>query len=453
MQIYFLNVNARLAATAAALMILASHSTAALAGGYEKPVFFSGKWAGVGGAAASSVSGAESLYFNPAGLAAGDGKGQFVGDFSPTILSFTAPLAGNASVDSTKAFVPAFGAFASYKINEKWGFGFGTYLAGGAKSIYENVDFTKTGPPGATPNANLAASAATIQAQLSVVEVSAGTGYEVLDGLRVGLAYRVAIVNGALSSFVNPTATSPALQVVNMDDISGTSWNGFRLGLQYYPKESRFGAGMQWRTAVNFTGTGNISGSATVAAGPTAGAKLPITAAEGTASNTFPHQLDFGGHYDILPSSVRMLVQYTFTNYSANEALALTGTAATAAGSRSLDDIEQHWQNWHVLRVGFNCFEVTDWVLSAGYVFSSQVTPKGHARPTFSPPGAGHMLTLGAGTSFLDKALETNLSLEYGFASTSVDAAVAPGADGTSGIAGDYSAYSAAAHLGVGYRF
>jgi long-subunit fatty acid transport protein len=443
----------------AAVLALASHSTFALAGGYEKPTAFSGKWAGVGGAAASSVSGAESLYFNPAGLAAGDGRGQVVGDFSPTILRFTAPLAGSASVDSVNAFVPAYGVFASYKINEKWGFGLGSYLSGGSKSIYENVSFINTGPAGATPNANLGTSSATIQAQLSVVEVSVGTGYEILEGLRVGLGYRVAIVNGALSSFSNPTATAPVLTVVNMDNISGTSWNGFRLGIQYFPKESRFGAGLQWRTAVNFTGKGKISGNATTAAtisGPTpipGGTRFAVAETEGTASNVFPHQVDLGAHYDILPSALRILLQYTFTNYSADQALALTGTAATTLGSRSLANIEQHWLNWHVLRVGFNYLEVANWVFSAGYVFSSQVTPAGHARATFSPPGSGHTVALGAGTSFWDKALEANLSLEYGFASVTVDPGTPAGADGVSGIAGEYSAAAPAAHLGIGYRF
>lgn len=442
-----------------ALAIFFATSNAALAGGYEKPMMFSGRWSGVGGAAASSVSGAEALYFNPAGLAAGESSGHIVGDFSPTILHFTGPLAGNANVDSSSAFVPAFGAFASYKPNEKWGLGFGAYLAGGAKAIYEGVDFTNTGPAGATPNANLAASAATIQAQLTVVELSAGTGYEFCEGLRAGIAYRVSLVRGALSSFVNPTAGAPVLQVVNMDDIKGTAWNGFRLGLQYYPRESRWGAGLQWRTAVNFTGTGTISGNATAATtlpGTTpipAGTKFPVAASEGTASNVFPHQLDFGAHYDLLPSSLRMLLQYTFTNYSANEQLALTGTATTALGARGLTSIEQHWLNWHVLRVGFSYFDVPDWVLSAGYVFSSQVTPKGHARPTFSPPGSGHVVALGAGRSFMEKALEMNLSLEYGFASTTVEPGTQAGADGVSGIAGDYSAYTVAAHLGVGYHF
>jgi long-chain fatty acid transport protein len=445
-----MNGSARLALAAAVL----TSSTFSFAGGYEKPVMFSGRWVGVGGAAASSVTGAEALVFNPAGLAGGEGRGQVTGDFSPMIIKLSAPLGGAAKVDSKTSFVPSFGAFGSYKINEKWGLGAGVYLAGGSKAIYENVDFTNVY---GSPNANLAASAATVQANVSIIEASIGTGYEILDGLRLGLGYRAVFVNAAVSSYA---PASPFFQTITMDDISGTAWNGFRLGLQYYPKESRFGAGINWRTAANFTGKGNISGQVTAPAaigalGVPAGTKLALAAGEGTASNIFPHQVDIGAHYDILPSSLQVLLQYTFTNYSVNRQLALTG-AATIPGtgiSQALPNIEQNWLNSHAARIGFNVYEITDWVLRAGYILSSQVTPKGNARATFVPPGMGHTFALGVGTAFLDKALETDLSLEYGRTSATIDASTPVGSDGASGLAGDYSAYSAAAHLGVSYRF
>ncbi|RYZ96382.1 MAG: hypothetical protein EOP11_23560, partial [Proteobacteria bacterium] len=61
----------------------------AYAGGFEKNLSWSGKYAGIGGAAVSIVEGSESLYFNPAGLASKRGaNGDVSLNFSPTFVKF-----------------------------------------------------------------------------------------------------------------------------------------------------------------------------------------------------------------------------------------------------------------------------------------------------------------------------------------------------------------------------
>lgn len=446
-----------LAVLSAAVLFSASQ---AFAGGYEKPNTFSGKWGGLGGAAASSVSGAESLFFNPAGLAAGDAMVEITGDFSPTSVSFSGPLAGNTSLNSEASFVPAFGVFGSYKITPKWGVGIGTYLAGGAKAIYKGVDFTNAGAGfGAPSNSNLSDSDATVQSDLSIIEFSLGTGYEIVDGLRLGLGYRAAMIHAALSAYGDiPTS---ALQTITIDQISGSAWNGFKVGLQYYPKESRWGAGAQWRSAVGFSGKGRLSGQFTTTQAGTlgpAGTKYTINPVDAGASNVFPQQFELGGHFDIVPSGLRLYLQYTFTNYSVDQVLVLNGDPTITAGTTTvplpkLTGIDQHWVNQHDARIGLDCFEVSKWVFRAGYVLSSQVTPSDRARATFTPPGFGHTFSLGAGSSFFNNSLDANLALEYGISEkdTTGDGAT-PAPDKTSGTAGKYTASDFAAHLGVTYR-
>ena len=435
----------------------------AFSGGYEKPDFFSAKWVAVGGAAASAVSGAESVYFNPAGLAAGDDVGQITGNFAPTWVQFGGPLAGNASVTSDNSFVPAFGIFASFKPTDKWGIGIGSYLAGGSRAIYQNVDYTNVGTLFGQPNLpSLAGAGSTVQANLNIVEVALATAYEILDGLRLGFEWRVAHVSATLGSYAyNPgnalTLTPASLTTLTIDGISGTSWNGFRLGLQYYPKDSRWGIGALWRTQVNFTGTGNLTGTTTFPTavpgiGP-AGTQVPLTANTATVSNSFPQSFDIGGHYDIIPSGLRAHLQYTYTNYSVDQSLAIVGTATpTGLPGQPLPNIDQNWNNESDVRLGLECFEVANWIFRASYIWSSEVTPLDRARSTFTPPGPGSTISAGAGTTFMDKRLEANVAFDYGWSSGTVGSNVTPPPDMTSGVAGNYTAHDLSFYFGATYH-
>ena len=76
-------------AGAAAIAVLSGQS--ASAAGFEKSILWSGKYAGQGNAAVSSVSGAESLYFNPANLAGSKGTDLTV-NLSPTFSKFSGPV-------------------------------------------------------------------------------------------------------------------------------------------------------------------------------------------------------------------------------------------------------------------------------------------------------------------------------------------------------------------------
>ena len=78
--------------------------------GLEKSTSWSGRYAGIGGAAVSSVEGSESLYFNPANLATTQGI-EVSGNFSGIFPQFSAPYVSSTNVAGERGFKPAFGAF------------------------------------------------------------------------------------------------------------------------------------------------------------------------------------------------------------------------------------------------------------------------------------------------------------------------------------------------------
>jgi long-subunit fatty acid transport protein len=418
-------------------------STSAFSAGLEKTVMWSGKWAPLGGAAASGVTGAESLYFNPAGLAAGKGI-ELSGNFSPILSKFSAPIAG-ATYDSTTGFSPSYGAFASFAPMEKWGFGIGTYASGGTTTTYKDV---KLGPN----------TTEDVVAKLQVIEVAVGGAYEIIDGLRLGLAYRLAFANAELSA---PTpGAGGAYLFTHFDKQTDTAWNGFKLGLQYAPRESRWGAGATWRTKVAFATHGDLNGSFTAPAnpllGPLASVRYPLTSTGGGIDTSFPQQFQLAGHWEFLDRQ-RAFLQYDFTQYHDDEALRLQGVVAnpniaptpTLPTSFTVADLPLYFKNTHAARVGYQCNSIENWAFRAGYVLTTAASPRGSALAALPPPGTFHTIGLGAGTSVMNGALELNGGLEYEWAKATVEAADAPA---LRTYTGDYSVKAYTAHLGVGFH-
>lgn len=385
-------------------------SVSAFAGGYEKAIMTSAKYGGVGGAATAIVNDAESLYFNPAGLAAIDGL-TATGNFDPTLSKFKGPFNTTTatSVESDQSFSPVFSAVAGLKPIDKLGIGLGAYVAGATKAVYSGVD---VGLP----------QKADVVSDLNVVEFALGGGYELLDGLRLGAAWRLSMVKARL-------ATVSGTSNLDIDNLSTTSASGARLGVQYGPRGSSWGLGAHWRTQVPFTATGTAT-SKSLTSGAT------INLGDGSATNVFPHQVSVGGFYDVTPKTWRLVAEWTWTEYLRDDFLEIN----IATGRTG---ITQNWQNQSNYRLGSE-YMLGDWALRGGYVLTTQVVPKDKARPTFSSPGLGHTIALGAGTKFMGGMLGVNAALEYSFAGGTVD-------PNDGGIAGDYTSSAMVAHVGVTY--
>lgn len=430
--------------TGSAVTLSLLSATPAFSGGYEKATMWSGHWAGLVGAASAPVTGAESLYFNPAGLASEPNALQFSLNVSPTFSKFSGPFtAANQVIYSNRSFTPPFGAVASYAVDEKLGVGIGVYTSGGTKAVFEDVSFSNLG----AGYANLSPD---FKSELSVIEASLGAGYEVMDGLRLGASWRVAFVSAELAT-ASLSQTTTALTAIAISDISATRWNGFKLGAQYAPRDAGWGIGADWRTEIGFTGKGTVSASTVV---PAVGLTTPValTAGDAYVSSVFPQQLSLGGFYDFVPKSFRGFLQYTFTEYTKAKTLAIQGSvrapAALGGATTPIPGVAQNWKNQSNLRVAGEYMLNEGLALRGGYVLTTAVTPLGAARPTFSSPGIGNTFSLGAGASVMP-TLRVDGALEYSFASGTVTAADIPA--GSTTLPGEYKSNAYVAHLGVTY--
>jgi long-chain fatty acid transport protein len=399
-------------------------SSSAFGAGFEKNVLWSGKWVGVGGAAVSAVQGAESLFFNPAGLAMNHPGFEVSGNFSPTWGQFKGPInTANQQLSTGYNFSPVFGALVDYGITPQWGIGVGAFVSAGTKADYSGVDY-----PNGLPSGD-------VKSDIYVVDYSIGTGYEVIPGLRIGAAWRISQVKAGLKT-VAPTSGSgfagPAVYE-SIDNITATKYNGFRVGAQYTAPDKKWGLGANYRSNVDFTGTGSLSGSINA---PTIGKVQDLPSADVKVGSALPAQIEVGGNYAAL-DNVRLFLDYVWTNYSHNQNLSLSGSPYVA-------NIPLGWKNMSNVRFAAECTALQDWAFRAGYVYTSQVTPESYARATFTAPGHGNTITVGAGHNVMTN-LEVNGAVERSWTSGTTTAA-----DQT--YYGDYNAADWALHLGATLR-
>lgn len=400
-------------------------SVAAYGAGFEKSVFWSGKWSGVAGAATAGVSGAESLYFNPGGLTAG-GKSNASLNISPTFSQFKAPFTGAGEVEGKRQFSPPFGALASYKLSDKLALGLGAYVGGGSKAVFENVN-----------NVELL----DFKTDLTLTELAFGAAYEITSGLRIGAAWRVSMASASLTQ----GGATPVVNQVQYNDLKKTKFDGFRVGAQYTGTGWGLGASYRSKTTLDLEGTAQVDAPA-----------VAVNGATGTATFTteLPQQIALGVWFDAM-SKLRTYLDYSLTEYSKVNRIAIGVTSTTIPGTflNSMNaGLNTGWRNQHVARIGFECTDITDVPLRFGYAYTSQVTPSERVSPTFSSPGNGNDITLGAGYK-ISEALSFNGALNYSFASGESAATTLPVSGSTGAAAGKYSTNAYIAHLGVDYSF
>lgn len=398
----------------------------ASAAGFEKGILWSGRFAGVANAATPMVAGAESLFFNPAGLAKTDGI-SFSANLSPTYSQFSAPITvANTPITSNREGFLPFGILGSYQVTNTLGVGIGYYISGGNRTEYRDVSF---------PN-NFGI--ANYRSNLTIGEASIGAGYEILDGLRVGASYRIIHVSGELSyGGVTNVAGSPTLYALNLTDLGATRWNGFRVGAQYAAKDSIWGIGGQWRSSVNFTANG--TGTSTLKTN--APVTIPMVSGAATASSTFPDQFSVGLYVDPLKDKLRLLTEYVFTEYQKNKSFPIT-----AIGSVTPNDLPLNWNNMNNLRLGVEYKGIPNWPLRAGYIFTSQVVPNSFPSPLFSTPGSANTLVAGFGATLIP-GITGDFAFEYSWAKATVKSNDVSSQFSTR--VGDYSLNEFAFHFGA----
>ncbi len=451
-----------LASLAAALTFVLSGTVTAYGAGFEKSTSWSGHWMGVAGAAGAAVSGSESLFFNPAGLA---GKQSDVTlNISPTFSQFRAPIGQptGTEVYGSVQFSPPYGALASYKVNDKLGIGVGSYISGGSRAKYDDVSTIANGVNGP---ANQALN--DFETDLTLNEVSLGAGYEIMPGLRFGASYRISMVSAKLTKPASLAGLPGGLAALNntvfgqarFENMKQTKWDGFRAALQY--GGTGWGVGASFRSKVSF----DLSGDVTLQTTAVAPGNPGLNIAEGTKTGTgslsseLPEQLAVSGWFDATPT-LRTYLEYSLTHYASVKSIGTSGTfdAANnpstlfggAAGSTVASGVTSSlnaglttaWRNQHVARIGFE-YNGMSMPIRFGYALTSQVTPNQNATPTFSSPGTGNDILVGTGYSFTSN-LMANAALDYSFAS---------GEGSSPAVVGTYGSHGYVAHLGATYVF
>lgn len=417
------------------------------AAGFEKSVMWSGKHAGYAGAAGSVVNGAQSTFFNPAGLAAG--KTEVSANFSPTSIKLEGNvISTDRREESDHNFSPIGALGASYKLTDSLGMGLSLAVAAGNKVIYDGVDLTGDAPAQTAFKPRIAT-------DFVVFEYAIGAGYQVAPGWRVGAAWRILDVDGALAT-IKKSVAGTAYAYVNLGKLEDTKYNGFRLGVQYTCPDDTWGAGLTFRNKVSFVGEGNEnSGNVAAVAGPVVAGATSGPVSVGTS---LPMQISLAGHYQ-LSEKFRLLSGVDFAKYSDNQQLSINGnlTSALLGGTVALPNIPLNWDDLWNFRLGGEYTGLSNLALRAGYALTTRVTSKTDSRATISPPGTGHLITVGAGTSFLKDALGIDGAFEYAFNTGTGSMSATPAGATTrellAGVETESKATSIALHLGATYRF
>ena len=379
------------------MLSLVATTQFAHAGGYEKSVFWSAKWSALGGAASAGATGADALYFNPAGLAKGKSH-ELSLNLSPTFGLFDGPSSNSLTqVERERELSPVGALLGSYRVNEKLAIGLGYYAAGGSKSDYENNTFVKAagGNYDLQPN---------VSGDLAVSEVSLGAGYQLNNNFSFGLAYRFIIAN---ADFETAGLSSGALIGSKIEDLSTTD-HGFRLGIQYENDAKNFGASFVWRSEVDLkleegTSSGRVDNTATV--------QDLVGSNTMAVENTFPEEFALGAFYKLNERNT-MFFEFSHKNYSANKELAISGDLNLPAGlggtsltENGRSNISQAWKDMNTIRLGYEYLMMNDDALRFGVAWSNQVTQANLSRSTFTAPGDAYSLTAGYGTKFSETIL------------------------------------------------
>ncbi|MEZ4814478.1 MAG: outer membrane protein transport protein [Bdellovibrionota bacterium] len=407
-----------------ALLVVGAFAASAVnAAGFEKNVLWSGKYQGYAGAAASSVDDSEAMFFNPAGLASVEGKGDIHLNFSPTFSKFSGPVSPTqGDKDSKDGFSPVGALTSAYRLNDRFVLGAGVFVSGGTNTTYEGI------------NAGGLITSGEAESTLRILDFTVGAATKVTNEFSLGVAWRMTYATAALSSVINPNVQ------LKLKDLSALDFASFRAGAQY--RTEGFGLGLSVRTPVKMS----LEGDAELSGSPTFAGKYK----DATVAAEFPFLIALGGDYQIAPKW-KLFSEVSWANYAANQKLDITATAPgnPTAGAIlsgvSAADIKLKWKDQWVARLGTEWQALENWAFRAGYAFTSQVTSKDYAKATLSPPGIGHTFTLGTGTQF--GAFKTDLAFDYSM----VDG---DGQDlGAISPAGSYTTRAYAAHLGVAYNY
>lgn len=349
----------------------------ASATGFEKNGLWSARSAALAGTGVT-ITGADALYFNPAGLATRSVGQQVSINLSASAVQAKGPVNNNNDQEtSVQSISPVGGILYSYAFNDKFALGTGIYGLAGGSIKYNPITFNGyVGGP------------LPMYSDFSVAEFALGAGYRVTPALSAGLALRYDMYE---LSQAQPSRQYSGLAIGDPEfsKLKGTDSKGFKIGVQYQiGKTTRLG--ISYRSESSATLRGSMSGGKI---------ESPVFSTDLTPSNasitmTIPQSVTVGGSFQLDPKWT-LHSEYSWTNYAKiNELTMVTDNALVGTQS-----VAQNWRDMHTVRLGAE-YRNGGMPLRFGYAYSSQVTDTSLPSPTMMPPAPTHAISVGSALYF-----------------------------------------------------
>lgn len=425
------------------------------AGGFEKPVLWSAKAAQRGGAYTSSVTGAEALYFNPAGLIQQEKK-EFSGALSVASNTLGAAIIeDNKEVTNTPFPVTPIAIMYAQQIDAQSAFGLGLYTVGGLNVGFDDVNLGALG--GEFSNFKPDAFA-----KMMMMEVGLGYARKLNSNLSFGATLRADYVRadiGDIQVIRAPDNTVLGVSEVAFEEMDSFSLGAFILGLKYTSDDEKTALGVNYRSKFNIDLRGDASGKvvySNAGAGVTglnAGQIYEMKGSRTDFSTSLPEAVTFSLNRVVTDNNT-LYLEYTWTEYSNNEAMRIDGTMTDPLGnSKQTPDQIFKWHDMHDFKIGWTNTAIEKWILGGGYVFTLPVTNKKFAGSTNAAPGNFHHFYLGAGRMFKDFRIDG--AAEYYEGSGKGASAAAQNSDGSiiNAVKGVSSAQAYAVTLSGSYYY
>jgi long-chain fatty acid transport protein len=240
----------------------------------------SARGVGMAGSLIGASDDAASIYFNPAGIAQGQGL-EFMAGAVPILPHFNATPAGGSEISGPSYLIPPIHAYATYGISDEWTVGIGLFTPFGLKVEWPDA----WDPVGRT---------IITSADLKVFDIQPTVAYH-YGPLRIGLGIQIVRSTVELKKDIGPLSG----QFASVDLGAGAWGWGGNVGVQYEVLPKVLQLGVQYRSQVklNFDGNAHFSNvpppflGTFVDQGATTSLKLPDNVGFGVAYRPIPELL------------------------------------------------------------------------------------------------------------------------------------------------------------------
>jgi long-subunit fatty acid transport protein len=371
-------------------VVTLSQSSPAWAGGFDTPTLYTARHMGMGGTAIGYVDDPSAGFHNPAGLQHVTGF-SLIGNFSLLLGHVEgspdpSPDARSITSQLTVAPFPLLGA--AYRVHEWITVGLAVFPVASGAGAYEYD--------------NVAGNPTEDELRLVFIEgtplVSVNVPKDLwLPGLlSLGVGYRIDMVD------FSRTKGPPGNPAVIDLDLTGFSFTGFRVGLQWEVNEN-------WSFGAVFRNHIEVDASADD------GTALGQEASDPELTFVLPAKLGVGGRFDYEAFGAAVDLEYGF--FSGNEAEPLRGEIGGRPGEVSN---AFYWHDAVTFRVGgeYRLGRERNFPVRLGYIHDATVSNKAYPTAFGTPPAPTNTLTAGAGVAL--GITRINVAYAYRFGSTTV---------------------------------